>query len=322
MERNPALRRAFLADRSFLAAAGWALLAVAVPTVVRWVIDRGAAGVPFLTYFPAVVLSALFLGWRWGVVVAVASTVLANRLFRPEPLLFYAGPREALLGGLFVLSCSVLIWVCAMARRLVRELEATKEREETVSRELLHRVKNLLATVNAMAVLTARHKAPEDFAEAFSGRILALEKATALLGRGGRQCQMATLVEGVLAPFRAADNFTVEGPGCELPQDTCVPLALTLHELATNAAKHGALTAPGGRVDLRWTVGEGDAGMLRLVWREHGGPPVPEEREPGMGTQLLRPQRGLAEVEVVYPPEGLRCTIGIRGVKPVTASRR
>src|SRR5690606_29648099 len=237
VERSPALRRAFLAELTPLAAAGWAALAVAVPTVLRWAIDRGDAGVPFLTYFPAVVLAALFLGWRWATAVAIVSAVLANRVFRDEPLLFYAGPQQALLVVLFLLSMAVLIWACAMARRLVRELEASTEREEMLNRELLHRVKNLLAPGNAMAVLPARRKAPEDFAAAFSGRILALERATGLLGGSSARCSIEALVEGVLEPFRAGDNFTLEGPACVLPQDACVPLALALHELATNAAK-------------------------------------------------------------------------------------
>ena len=82
---------------------------------------------------------------------------------------------------LFVLSCAALIWAGSTARRLVRELEAAKRREEGLNRELLHRVKNMLATVNAMALLTARYTPPEEFAAALDGRLRALERATGLL---------------------------------------------------------------------------------------------------------------------------------------------
>src|SRR6187399_952006 len=100
----PAIRRGILADRSPWRALGWSVLAVAVPTGLRWAIDEGQAGVPFLTYFPAVTLAALFLGWRWAVAVTLASAFVANRLFRPEPLLLWHGGGDAVLVLLFVLS--------------------------------------------------------------------------------------------------------------------------------------------------------------------------------------------------------------------------
>lgn len=321
MDQTPALRRAFLARLSPWAAGGWALLAVAVPTLLRWAIDRGASGFPFLTYYPAVVLAALFLGWRWASLVALASAVIANRVFRSEPMLFYDGPREAVLALLFVLSCAALVWAGSTARRLVRELEQAKVREETLNRELLHRVKNMLATVNAMAVLTARHTPPEQFAAALDGRMRALERATGLLRAADEpgQCDLHRLVEDALEPFHSEDAFTVGGPACQLPRESCVPLALALHELCTNAIKHGALTLPEGEVDLRWTIGEGagkDGGrQLRIVWREQGGPPVAQPGKMGMGARLLRPQHGLDEVLVAYPADGVRCEIGIAGVE-------
>jgi two-component sensor histidine kinase len=90
-----------------------------------------------------------------------------------------------------------------------------------------------------------------------------------------------------------------------------VPLSLALHELATNAVKYGALSAAGGRVSLAWALADG---VMRLVWREAGGPPVAPPRRRGMGTQLLRPQAGLAAVEVEYRADGVRCEIAIEGV--------
>jgi two-component sensor histidine kinase len=185
----------------------------------------------------------------------------------------------------------------------------------------MHRVKNMLATVNAMAVLTARHSGPGEFAQAFSGRMRALDRATDLLATGRNlHCEVAKLVEAAVEPFRTDGNFVITGASCELPRDACVPLSLALHELCTNAAKHGALTVPEGRVVLTWECGED--GLLTLAWREEGGPPVPEVRRTGMGTQLLRRQRGLTSVEADFRREGLRCRITVEGATPLAPAEK
>jgi two-component sensor histidine kinase len=313
LDRLPAIRRAILAEVTPLRALGWSVLAVVVPTAVRWAADRGATGVPFLTYYPAVVLAALFLGWRWAVGVTLVCGAIANRVFNPEPLRFYMSGHEAVLVALFVLSCAALIWAGDTARRTVRALEAAKARESLLNKELLHRVKNLLATVNAMAVLTARHSDAANFVPALTGRMQALERATELLDVDeNAPCEVHKLVEAALAPFLAGDNFLFDGPTCKLPQDACVPLSLALHELCTNASKYGALSVPEGTVSLNWTLEEG--GALQLEWRERGGPPVTAPGRGGMGSQLLRRQRGLDRVEVHYHPAGVECAIAIAGV--------
>jgi len=315
VDRIPAIRRVILAEVTPLKGALWAALAVAVPTGLRWAIDTGASSSPFVSYYPAIALAALFLGWRWGAAVAVVSTAIANRLFSDRSFWDVLTGPDGLTIALFALSCALLVWTGEMARRLVRELEAAKGREELLNAELMHRVKNMLATVNAMAVLTARHCEPGQFAQAFTGRMRALDRATSLLGANRDvSCEVRKLVDSATEPFRSGGNFTLGGPSCELPRDACVPLSLALHELCTNAAKHGALTMPEGKVELTWTCDE--AGLLTVDWRERDGPPVPEQRRAGMGTQLLRRQRGLKSVEVDFQPEGLRCRIEIEGVFP------
>ena len=312
MNRLPAITRIILADRPAWASLAWSAGGVAAATALRWVIDQGEAGVPFITYFPVVVLAALLLGWRWGALVALVSGAVANRLFRPEPLLGEFSGRDLVLVGLFALSCAVLIWAAETARRLVRELELAKERETLLKDELAHRMKNMLATVNAMAVLTARHSAPDKLAEALGGRLETLQRATELLeGDGKAPCDMERLVETTLAPFRSDSNFRVAGPPCELPREACVPLALALHELATNAAKYGALSVPVGKVSLEWTVVED--GVLRVAWGEQDGPRVEKPKRAGMGTQLLRRQRGLKAVKLNYRRDGVRCEINVEG---------
>jgi two-component sensor histidine kinase len=314
LERIPAIRRAILADVPVPLALGWSALAVALPTALRWAVDRGESGVPFVTYYPVVALVALGLGWRWAAGVTLACAAIANRVFSAEPLLFWMSAREAVLVALFLASCAVLIWAGASARRMVREVEAAQARESLLNAELLHRVKNLLATVNAMIVLTGRHSPPESYMTALSGRMMALERATELLGLGGSApCELGRLVDTALAPFRAGENFMVAGPPCELPRDACLPLSLALHELATNAVKHGALSLPRGWVAIDWTLARD--GLLTLTWREADGPPVREPRRQGMGTQLLKRQRGLDHVELHFRPAGVECAITIDGCR-------
>ena len=315
MDRIPAIRRAILADVPPLQALGWSVVAVAAPTLLRWAIDVGEGASPFVTYYPALALAALFLGWRWGVVVAVVSIAVANRLFGVNSFVDEVfGPNGPIM-AVFVLSCAVLVLTGEMVRRLVREIEGAKAREEVLNIELMHRVKNMFATVNALATLTARHSSPEEFSTVLSGRMRALLRATELLGIGEKaHCNVDKLVDNALAPFKTAGNFTAEGPTCELPRDACVPLSLALHELATNAHKYGALSTPEGRVDLRWTLGEGEMGLMRLAWREIGGPPVAPPARTGMGTQLLRRQRGLKAVKLNYRRDGVRCEINVEGV--------
>jgi len=320
MDRLPAIRRVILADRSPWASSGYSATAVVIPTVLRWSIDGGEDPmIPFVTYYPAVVLAALLLGWRWGALVALASGIVVNRVFLPEPMMMDLSVHETILVGLFVVSCAALVAISETARRLVRQLEATKEREALLNRELSHRVQNMVATVSAMAVLTARHSEPDELASALAGRLETLKRTTELLETGvDAQCELHSLLDTVLAPFRSEGNFSVVGPACELPEDSCVPLALALHELATNAAKYGALTVPEGRVTLLWTLGEEGPDLLRLIWQEEDGPTVEQPSRQGMGTQLLKRQRGLDAVEVEYRPDGVRCDLQVSGVKPIS----
>ncbi|KRA83145.1 hypothetical protein ASD76_03480 [Altererythrobacter sp. Root672] len=317
VERIPAIRRAILADIPFGKALLWSAVAIAAPTGLRWVIDRGEAGIPFVTYYPFVVGAALLLGWRWGAAVALVSTVIANRLFRAEPLLDSLDASNWALGVLFVLSCTALVWLGDAARRLVREQEAAEARERHLNQELMHRVKNMMATVNALVMLTSRHSDPGNFTQALAGRMKALDRATGMLGvDADRQCDLGKLVEGAIEPFKGEGNFVASGPACSLPRQSCVPLSLALHELCTNAARHGALSAPGGKVELLWTLREVEGeGVLTLYWREQDGPPVARERRTGMGTQLLRVQAGIDECDLEFAPEGVKCRIAIEGVE-------
>jgi PAS domain S-box-containing protein len=184
--------------------------------------------------------------------------------------------------------------------------------------ELNHRVKNTLATIQAIAALTL--KAEEDPArvrEMLTARILALSKAhDVLTDEQWSGADLGEIAALAAAPYPSRDGevrVRIHGPPVRLPPKTAIAVALAFHELATNAAKYGALSADAGRVDLNWTVrGQEGARSLKIVWRESGGPPVRPPGRTGFGTRLI--ERGLAadlngKVEIDYAPDGVRCTI-------------
>ncbi|MBO9602460.1 MAG: DUF4118 domain-containing protein [Novosphingobium sp.] len=309
MDRVPVFKQLMLAKPSLARGLLWTAVALAVPTALRWVVNSGGPSeTPYVTFYPAVLLASLFLGWRYGVATAVLTGILVNRVLRTVPL-NYHNPPDLVVIGLFALTCAILIYIATMVRRLVQDQAEAAARETLLNLELLHRVKNMLATVSSLATMTARHSNADDFIDAFSGRIAALSRASDLLAAGREvQLDIARLVETAIVPFRADGNFEVVGPDVELPREVCVPLALALYELSTNAVKYGALSAPGGRVLLDWAPGAGNRTLVR--WREEGGPPVSEVRHEGMGSRLLRSQPGL-DIRLRFPPDGVACEIEI-----------
>lgn len=193
-----------------------------------------------------------------------------------------------------------------------------RERLRLMVNELNHRVKNTLATVQAIATLSLRNEEPSDsLRESLTARILALSKAHDVLTDtqwSGADLREIAALAGV--PFELGDGvqrLRIEGPQVQLPPKTAIAVALAFHELATNAAKYGALSTPAGRIDLKWTL-QTVAGepVLRISWRESGGPPVKPPRRTGFGTRLL--QRGLAadlngRVTIDYRRDGVVCVI-------------
>lgn len=173
----------------------------------------------------------------------------------------------------------------------VTERRRAEERQMLLAREVDHRAKNALAVVQSIIALT-RDADPEPFRAAVTGRIAALARAHTLLARDGwNSAGLRELVEEEVAPYRigaeAMDRVTLDGPALALAPGAAQPLAMALHELATNAAKHGALSAPGGRIAIRWQAMEN--GGLSLRWSETRPEPLsgPPARR-GFGYSVIR----------------------------------
>lgn len=197
----------------------------------------------------------------------------------------------------------------------VTERKSIEERQKLLLREINHRVKNTLATVQALASQTVRHaRQPREFLEAFSGRLQALGAAHNLLSDGEwRGIAMRDLVALEVRPFEDLNmpRIETEGPDLILPPDQALGLGLILHELASNALKYGALSVGGGRVSLRWRLART---RLLLEWTEFGGPRVEQPSQHGFGTILIRRSLGKvlgSTVEHRFLPDGVQASISL-----------
>jgi two-component sensor histidine kinase len=223
-----------------------------------------------------------------------------------------------------VLGTAIALLLAAVARIVSRKAEEDRAsliwlREQvsiraSLTRELNHRVKNTLANVLSLIALTKRRATGlDEFVEGLQGRIRALSATHDLLtDREWGPTPLRKVVEAEVAPYLQTEGMAVRliGPDVELAPNDALSLGLALHELATNAAKYGALSAPDGRVEVRWAMV--DEGTCRLNWSEAGGPPVPATRRRGFGTDLI--EKIVAhelghEVELDFAPTGVRCTL-------------
>lgn len=204
--------------------------------------------------------------------------------------------------------------------KILRDRTAQRREEEhkrLLLDELNHRVKNTLAIVQSLVMQTARGGAmPDALRDKLESRLSALAAAHDLLTRETwRGAELADVVAATLAPFDgAALRVRAHGPGLRLPPNAALVLNMALHELATNAAKYGALSTPDGYVEVAWHLaspaeGESDA-VLDLLWSERGGPAVAQPALRGFGSQLI--ERGVSyqlggSVQLGFDPAGVEC---------------
>lgn len=197
-----------------------------------------------------------------------------------------------------------------LAARAQRQI--AEEQRGLLLREHDHRMKNLIATVQAIARQTFRGRGQDDNVRVFNGRLGAMAKAHEVLLSGGLTAASVTeLIRTAVAPFDDANHirFNLSGPDFDLADKTATALAMALHELSTNAAKYGALSTPEGKVDIRWSLD--DTGKTFTIdWVETGGPPVTAPANTGFGTTMIRSvlaQQISGTVDIDYRPDGIRC---------------
>jgi two-component sensor histidine kinase len=196
-----------------------------------------------------------------------------------------------------------------------RDVRDYLERETELRLELNHRVKNILATVISIFDMTRRGAiSAEGLAEDFKGRLRALSDVHSAVFAGGETVALTDVAKSVLAPYLSKKQtaITIDGPEVLLSRDAGTTLALSLHELATNAIKYGGLSRPEGRIRLEWNIASSSEPVLALRWTEAGGPTVVEPSRVGYGTRYMRAALTslFGEAPTLdFAPEGLRFSI-------------
>ncbi len=199
----------------------------------------------------------------------------------------------------------------------VTEHRKARQQRERLMHELSHRIKNTLATVQAMVQGLGAHSADvPSFLAAFESRLAALARAHSLLSMPGHHLvDIRVLINRELEPYvgKTSSRVTTEGSELSLARTQSIAMALVLHELVTNATKYGALSVATGTVAVRWRERpEADGNQVVIEWIESGGPPPPENRKPGFGTLLIGSTvtHDLGgEVRTEYKDGGLHCSI-------------
>lgn len=251
---------------------------------------------------------------------------ILQRIRRSEAIDHYRTRRRRKDGSLIDVSLCVspvldaegrVVGASKIARDVTHEKRAEHQRDVLIN-ELNHRVKNTLATVQSIAYHSLRYATSLDgFGDAFNARLLALSKTQDLLTSGGWiDASLRDLVLAELAPYRNdANAVRLCGDDMKLSPRVVTALGMLIHELTTNAVKYGALSAPGGHVDVFWKMNDaaGESG-LHFSWSESGGPSI--DRPPahtGMGSRLIQSLAaglgGMADLQ--FAPGGVCCVIDV-----------
>ena len=183
-----------------------------------------------------------------------------------------------------------------------------EEAKELLLAESRHRIKNTLATVQAIAAQTLQNGAANGL-RSFLARLHALGEAHDLLTpQNWNWASLHEVVGRAIKPFQSEqDRFVIEGPIVWVPAQTSLTLTLCLHELATNAVKYGALSNGTGRVHVAWQPVGGERPSLKFTWQESGGPPVTVPKRNGFGSRLIQSSDGASRLDFLL--DGVRCAL-------------
>jgi len=251
---------------------------------------------------------------------------IANR----KLLLVVEAPRARTLAPLSMVTLmfglAVACLLMLLARLLTRQALEDQVRltffeeqysiRNSLTRELNHRVKNTLANVLSIMSLTRRRTNDlNEFADSLEGRIRALSATHDLLtGSDWGTIPIRAVIEAEIQHFRSIGEHAIalDGPAMELAPNNALSLGLAIHELATNAAKYGALSVPGGEVSVRWELIDNE--LAQIEWCERGGPPVSAACERGFGMELI--EKVVAHelkqpVQIDFLPQGVRCILRV-----------
>ncbi len=291
-------------------AIGVAVLCFAFGVAVQLISRKAGGSLIFATYYPAILAAGLLAGLPAGLFVTVAALLTSWWLFVPPQLAFFPLDWSQWINMVtYLFSSGCILFVTERYRQTLRALQKHEQERDLVTKELEHRSRNTYAVIDVIVQKTLEDD--PDRANIICGRIRSVKFANDLLNNTATHTALLkTLLLREFTPYGEALYHT-EGPEIELSADAARHLALVFHELVTNAAKHGALSKPGGHVLIAWNL---EDGLVRLEWREEGGPLVSPPNKQGFGsrivTESLKSVSG--SIAPTFSPEGLRCSITFR----------
>jgi two-component sensor histidine kinase len=263
---------------------------------------------PFTTFYPAILFAALWGGAGAGTFAVIFGGVVAWWGFM-DPRFTFVPPvtfgRQLHL-AIFLASSLIIVAGADYCRRLSRSLQDAEELRNLVVSELSHRLKNKVATIQSIIAYQLRGEGNEQTRDSILQRLTTLASTDSLIeAANGQGAFLHDVITIELVPYDVS-RVLIEGTKIFLPPKLALVFALLFHELATNAAKYGALSIPSGQVSIFWSVAEN---KLSVEWREVGRPIVAAPTHRGFGTRLLAQALGQFDgaTEVSFTPSGLFC---------------
>jgi two-component sensor histidine kinase len=279
-------------------------------SLVRWAFGfLGEDVFVFASYYPAVLFATYVGGAGVGCFAALLSAVIGWWAFLPPHFAYTpltTGIETKLLA--FLLACALIIWGANRYRWLLNHLEAEEELRELVVGELAHRLKNKIATIQS--VIGAKLRDEPEIRDDIFGLLSSLSATDDLImATQGEGANIRDIFDAEIRPYDIS-RISLRGPDVILPPKPAMTMALVVHELATNSAKYGALSAPSGKLAIAWLEANG---KVTVDWHESDGPAVVPATHHGFGTRLL--SRALQQfggtIESRFEPSGLVCAMSL-----------
>ena len=297
------------------AAFAFAALCVAAAAALRMLIDLIEPNTAaFAAFYPAVLVAALVGGTAAGLLAIFLSATIAWWVFIPPQFAWTPLTSQNVIRvGLFIAAAALIVWVAALCRSLVRRLDEEEAYRKVMVDELGHRVKNKLATI--YAILRHELRGHGDIWKSVSGRLRALSAADDfLVNSEGKGVELRQILEMEMEPYDSS-RISLHGEPVFFFAKVPTVLALVFHELATNAAKYGALSVDSGRLSVSWRTAGDD---IAVEWTESGGPAVSVPTRRSFGSNLI--ERSLdgfgGSAKIEFAPGGVVCRMRLPKPKP------
>ena len=289
----------------------FAVVIIVLAAGVREFFSLLGATLLFASFYPAVLVIALFAGPWAGAFGAVLAILVAWWAFVPPLFEFnQLGIAEYANLVLFLLSALLVVWLAHLYRQQIANLQKSEMERELLLKEMHHRVRNSFAVVQSIVRATLADQ-PER-AEKIVGRVQAVSRTNDIIDQADKhQASLRTLILNELEPYQAGGRIHLVGPDLQLSSDVARNVCLVLHEMTTNAVKHGSLKEPNGRVDVSWVSG-GDHCIL--TWQERDGPIITDSEKRGFGTRMMTRSLDAIEGSIAheFAPTGICSRISFR----------